>query len=318
MESLMVNKQNQKGKKLKTRKNLDAIRKKSRKNLLLTRENNGNDVDLSTKNKSFAAKTSFCITTNRLTLFRKAISSDTVTRRIIGVEKNKKKLKNSKTDTYNLIHPLKEQVTNIFTVNSGNQNVKCVSQGEKCTQDSSISDIRVERTPDSIILFSPLHRNGELNISETLQINTHQSNCVLSDLSPSNNLYSQKKLYKNFMNAIPNYLQETASIFLKTNFVNKSKNSLRNLCMEDDHLNNEESLTSHSDFTLSHSDHDGIFHNPLDLEGSSYQTVPCPELVSSPSLSTASHSTIRESSSPLSYIMSDSPEYIYYPHKLNQ
>lgn len=319
MESFLVNKQNQKRKKRKTRKNLDAIRKKAQKSLPHSNLFKENDIESKSKHKNFAAKTSVCITSNRLTLFRKAVSSDIVSRKMICKEKNKKKLETKVSDNSNfvanIIQPLKERIT-VVSANSCNQSISSVSDEDEHIQGKVIRDTGEGRTPNSIILFSPLDRNEESDMSQNLQLNTHQSDDMLSVTSSINNLYSQSNLYKNLMNEIPKYLQETASALLKTDFLSKYKKSLPNLSIEEGNLINEGSSPLHYDFTLNYLDHESTFRNQLDAMSYSCGTISHLEL-SSPSVSMASCSTIKKSSSPLSFIISDSPEYIYYPHKLN-
>lgn len=320
MESFLVNKQNQKRKKRKTRKNLDAIRKKAQQSLSHSHSIKENNIESKSKNKNFAAKTSVCITSNRLTLLRNAVSSDIISRKMICEEKNKKKLEKKVSDNSNflanIVQPLKERIT-VVSANSSNQSVSHVSDEDEHTQSKVIRDTGEGRTPNSIILFSTLDRNEESDTSQNLQINTHGSDDRLSDTSSINDLYSQNSLYYNFMNEIPKYLQEKAPELLKTDFLSEYTKSLRDLCIVEGNLTNEGSSPLHYDFTLNYSDHESTFRNQLDAMSYSCQTVSHSELSSSPSVSMASCSTIKKSSSPLSFINSDSPEYNYYPHKLN-
>ncbi|XP_046966966.1 uncharacterized protein LOC124535001 [Vanessa cardui] len=318
MESLIAI--NQKQKKRKSRKRLNAIRKKALENAIA---DNFHKSDLKTKtNKNnfctHKNTTSICITTKRLTLFNKAVTSDTVSRTNIAELKNKLNGNDNKKDVNRvakLTSPLNRQDTNILTAYQVNKKKGGVSCVIKNCNDCELNC----KTKSSMVIFSPLNLPEDLDISNALRNYRNQSEQVATvEQSSINNSFRGTKFYNDFLNKIPNYLKRVAPTLLKTDFIHKCKMSLTNLYMENYHLSIKEYSSSLSDFSCNDSSQGSIIQNPTDFIDYSYEEVSNSDFVSSPLCSIVSNSFMGLSSSPLSTVVSDSPEYIYYPHKLNQ
>lgn len=275
MDKFVVNVR--KRKKRRTRKRLDEIRKR-------TFKIHSNDAVISYKGVK-PTITSY-LTSSRLTLMKKAIRSETMTRSKLRQEKNRaevilpptaeKKKVSNKT-------PLKESVYIDTKLSSRSNNSSRIEQ---------------HKTQDSIILFSS---------SDSEKV-TDLWNGVLSDSASSSSvtylLQSNRSLYDEFMNNIEKYICETGSDFLRTENIFKYKAIFQTNPYENTpNIKDKES----ANFFVMDSDNSISEHS---YELSSEQVLPLQIGHTSPT------SWLVSSSSPC--YSQDSPEYLYYPHKLNQ
>lgn len=322
-----------KRKKRKTRKCLDEIRKRSRcgtkdpikKTPVLgkLREivSNVNDPRKPISNNNY-------ITSNRLTLamFPKAIRSETITRPVLSDIQHgacnynlSKVVTNGRPPNAVLYNDNNAQPDgdSDFIKNSDEESMS--SAYDKCNeiQKDSTSENRSNGgiSPRSFILFSPMHQAAENDLIEESP-NEHFVSTPTSSSQSVRECYGYQ-LYEEFMNEIPIYLRENAPALLKEDVMKKTRTVLHNIYMHNCRRGCEDNILQCIKTSVSasnKSNHDTIVRNPMDYLklGYSWQqtTEPAPPL--------AADSTVESPAPAPQSLIHDTPEYTYYPHKLNQ
>lgn len=329
-----------KRKKRKTRKCLDEIRKRSRRTGQNLFEKDSSKVG----NHNFNTVNNCLVTHNRLTLrmFPKAVRSETITRPALIDLKEKSNL-----NLDELVKGVGKAIntsnsTNVrmpeFDANSSehlkNENFKF---SNKCTLDESTS----YNEPDIENMNSQ-----EEKLSSNFDLFTSMDSAEVTDKSPestraqsvSTDMTSSNqsddfgyKMYEEFMSEIPTYLNQNATL-IQEDVMKKTKMFLHNLFLESSYQESGENMikcektNTENDYTHN----EMIVHNPMDYirlgDVQQQSLFPRPSRIGgvidggcsiphspllAPSLPGASPD------SPLSVIVNDTPDYTYYPHRLN-
>ncbi|CAH0724087.1 unnamed protein product, partial [Brenthis ino] len=288
---------NTKRKLKRTRRNLNEIRKRAyqiNNSTFNTRFKTNVGVD----KKRDPFKSSIFITSNRLTLLNKTVTSKTVTR--------------------SFVYKTECSDGNTYLVNTQCQ-LKC-DNNEDCNSDK-IDRKTKGSVSNGVHLFRPLKRINS-DSSDTDQNNSFRYSVKSDSLSSELQSDYGEHGYVRFMNDIPKYIYQTAPILLKTDTVEKKIESLRKLYLEFDNNQNYEQITKKYEFTndFNSSTMENIIENPISYLGCSYPKSEIVDIKDDESSTANSFSSLITCPSPITLytIDCDSPEYPYYPHKLNE
>lgn len=330
-----------KRKKRKTRKCLDEIRKRARRSF-------ENDIS-KVCNISNCTKISNCILTNKrltLSMFPKAVRSETITRpALVDLEPSHNLnfqdfLKNKMIGKMN-IHRTRLSGHNI------NRSIKHINEADI----DLVSNRRPSEESYNYEDSSNKHVNNcEVKLTENSDLFTSLDSNEITDKSP-NSIGAQSvstlttssnqslhddcgyNLYEEFMSEIPMYLKRNAT-FIEEDVMKKTKMFLQNLFVESCYQECEDNvikcINNNNTKESYYTNREIIVHNPMDYIRLSHnmqenqifhqfsRTGAISENCSTPhSPLPAPSSPAVSSDSPLSVIVHDTPDYAYYPHRLN-
>lgn len=326
-----------KRKKRKTRKCLDELRKRSRRStdslIKPTAMGNLKETISSLNEPLKLINNNNYITTNRLTLamFPKAIRSETITRPVLSnIQHNVSSNNFSKIVSSTVILDDKNGQPNDdsdFIKNSDEESMtsaydRCKEMGQISLQKESNSEKMSTDdniSPRSFILFSPVRQSADTDLFEESP-NEHS---VSTPTSSSQSIRDRcgYQLYEEFMKEIPMYLKENAPALLKEDVMKKSRTVLHNVYMDSCRRECEDNIlqcikTSVSTSKKPFANHNTIIHNPMDYLRAGYVSW---RQSTAPTMSVAPDAeSAAESPAPQTSLIHDTPEYTYYPHKLNQ
>ncbi|XP_030023082.1 uncharacterized protein LOC115442220 [Manduca sexta] len=302
-----------KRKKIRTRKSLNEIRKRSRRLMHPDTKCNGTTGEMDNNQKNY----NHSITTNRLTLqmFPNAVQSETVTRCRNRV---KKKLNLNLKD---LVPETKSYIINTEVV----ENDKC-DNSENNVHNISEND---EQKPDvNIALESPEVESELQRESDIAQVTEHDTHATTpsSDASDGHSTHDKYYLYEQFMSNLSGYLKQTvASSLLSEEVIENLKEHLLSIKIQSNNNIQLKHKATISNMHICNVSEDLMVEDPMDYIRLSYSAMQnSPSQQSECSTGTSDgvdsllhmHSPQLMSSSSRTDI-SDTPEYIYFPHKLN-
>lgn len=318
-----------KRKKRKTRKCLDELRKRSRRNA------NGCDTYKKSPlvNKLGEAVTHLvrlkpiigknCITSTRLTLpmHPKAIQSETITRPELSEIRQARVLNRKLTSTVTSANiPL--QVSNSESDLRRNSDEDIIDDTfgryseinqispQELIASGNVSD-QSKNSPSSFILFSPLDQVRDTDILEESPFRDTASTPTSPSSHSSHEDYGYH-LYEEFMNEIPTYIKQNTPALIKEDVLMKIKSLKQNLYREECHQECEDNILNYIKTNMLtnnlFSPSSAIVENTMDYIRQ--------RLKSSAPISTNSGSPC-SSITPPTAPTHDTPDYIYYPHKLN-
>lgn len=332
METLNIKKR----KKRKTRKCLDELRRKTHRANDVYRIYKNTDAKVC-KNKSNYIKNN-CITANRLTLINKAIISETVTREQLAAleSKNLHLNKCRETAKSNLVNNSDTKSNNNGTVvrkedipitENRNREMNYSSPNTSDVVDVIMCDD--VNTPKSVPLFSPGSQSKEINAKSTSPFQISLSSNSSTDAT-LNTVEPAPDIYDHIIDGIDLYLEQEHPHIIKAmdEEVEKVKADFVSSFVPE--------VTSNSDTTSDNtpsahyssperpysSPNVPIIENPRDYIAHSWSQRSAESKtsgiqVTSPSASSSSVSIHISSPSPLVSTVYDTPEYRYYPHRLN-
>ncbi|CAB3235061.1 unnamed protein product [Arctia plantaginis] len=322
-----------KRKKRKTRKCLDEIRKRSRRTGQILFEKDDGRFDEMFHNKNIQK---CMLTSNRLTLrmFPKAIQSKTITRPVLLDLEHKPNLNLDelvrdtniyKAQNRNFRTPIFSNIDNngeSFQNKSHNSNYSLI-------ENSLIENEQIVKNCDDkedLEMFSSM---DELNNKSPISMGTPPASSMTSSSTQSLREDNGYNLYEEFMSEIPACLQQNSKL-IQEDVMKKTKMLLQNLfiescyeecednilrCIKNDKAKNmyytsTEVVHNPIDYIRQgHVQHQTLFHNSSEsISGSdsaSQSPLRDPSCLSSPSDTT------------LSIVIQDTPDYTYYPHRLN-
>lgn len=324
MDSLFIN---TKRKKRKTRKCLDELRKRSRSTSIADKPNKKPPLFGEFSNMNGCKLNNNCITSKRLTLtmFTKAVRSETITRPLPS------NIKQDSTLNLDLKSPVISPLNIIVdSKSSSGASTPKVCTGSDIPRQSDIEHFHHDsgNSSDSMILFSPLHKAKTRILKESANEETRST---ITSTSRSVEDFGYH-LYEELIEDIPLYLRRNLPNLIKEDVMNNTKTSLQNIYFEnlqkqyepnksDEPFVKENRLTSDRSCTSN----EMIVQNPMDYITigwrRSYQQS-CQD--SSPSNADVSppqtpHTLCSPVASPqLHSVLSYTPDYEYYPHRLNE
>lgn len=321
---------NAKRKKRKTRKCLDELRRRARivsiKNDVPYQKTCNKPIQ-NFKNSNCKRDNNNCITSKRLTLtmFAKAIRSETITRPLNYDEKQDRNLViNTKSPPTSPLNIVVESRSSDASGNIGNTNKTDI--GKLSDSDNYLN--HDDNSFDNFVWFSPSrqverHRFPGTENEDTISMATSTSR-TNEDLGYN--------LYEELLDDIPTFARRNLSNFIKYDVMRKTKTCLQNLYMENFHQNQENVqvniVPSILHTSISTSDisqttpKENIVQNPMDYirigwrRGGlrhSYDSTPSDPGMS-PLRSPPPCSPVTTQISIISY----TPDYNFYPHRLNE
>lgn len=328
-----------KRKRRKTRKCLDELRKRSRrysvynslksKSPLRMRNNIANE-----RSEELVKLNNNYITSERLTIsmFPKAIRSETITRpmcsNVIQEPKLSIKIPNGSTFctvTSTCFEAKENSDDDIDYIRHSEDNSKDVI--ESCMRHNTqknCSDLENQgnTSTESYILFSPEEQVRDIDFDETQ--NEAASLVTTPSLVSSEENYNYH-LYDEFMKEVPLYLKENVPALTKEDVTKKAKTYLHNIYLESCRQECENNILQCiknnmlSGSNRSNISREAIVQNPMDYLRLGYAWRQNNRHVQSPSRdrlsSPGSHTT--PLSPTVNSVIHDTPDYDYYPHKLN-
>lgn len=259
-------------------------------------------------------------------MFTKAVRSETITRPVFS------NLKKCDFDN-NYIESIETVSPNINT-NKKHSNVIACHEDERprfsgeVGNGNYINKVNIQNceyiSSDSLILFSPLlHRRSStcnFNIS-TKDEPTLTSFTTAFNRSDENYSYS---LYEELMNDIPTYIKNNFSSLIRENIINKTRKCLQVLCAKSSYRDLKSLCTINnngSDDDILPTSKEIIVQNPMDYIKLGWLNSGQPthkESTSNGSCSTPDtlYSPFVESQN-IPSLLSCTPDYDYFPHKLN-
>ncbi|CAH2267977.1 jg8422 [Pararge aegeria aegeria] len=317
METLI----NKKRKKRKTRRCLDELRKKTHQTNDVCSINK--NIAKPHKNKSNCVKNNY-ITNNRLTLLNKAVRSETITRLQLSELEGKKLTSNKDRET--IISNLRVNV-----VSNGQHKSNKILLGKRDTHisedNSEILSPKINNnevsseidTPKSVVLFSPDSQNGQ---AINTQLDSQLEISLISSSTPSTiNTNYKSDTNDDVMDIIELFIEQDYPQFLKIvdSNVMKTKAELTKLCLENESKSevNEDTLSTEEylspDVPTIQKTRDYIDYSLSQCSDSITSGINEP----SPTESNSSFSIHIPSASSMASAVFDTPEYSYYPHRLN-
>lgn len=326
-----------KRKRRKTRKCLDELRKRSRRytlyNTIKSKSPMRNKI-ADARSEELVKFNNKYITSKRLTIamYPKAIRSETITRPMCSdvLQEPKVCIKRPTVSTLCTV------TSNCFEAkDDSNDDSDCIrhsedsSKGviESCkihdTQKYSDIENQGDTSAESYLLFSPEEEVRDINLFDETQ-NEVASLVTSPSLASSEESYNYH-LYDEFMKEVPLYLKENVPALVKEDVTKKAKIYLHNIylesCRQECENNVLQCIKSNmlNGNTRSNISREAIVQNPMDYLRLGYawrqnkghvqsHARDCP---SSPGLHTTPLSP------PVHSVIHDTPDYDYYPHKLN-
>lgn len=287
---------NAKRKLRRTRRNLNEIRKRAYQ-INNSTFNTRFKTYIGVEKKRDNFKSSIFITSNRLTLLNKTVTSETVSR--------------------SFVHKTECSDRNTYFVNA-----QCQFKCDNNDDNSDKIDRKTKRSvSNDVHLCRPL-KEFNSDSSDTDQNNSFRYSVKSDSLSSELQSDYGEHGYVRFMNDIPEYINQTAPVLLKTDTIEKKTESLRKFYLEIDNNQNYEQITKKYEFTngFNSPSMENIIENPISYLGCSYPKSEIVDIKDNESSPANSFSSLTTSPSPITLytIDCDSPEYPYYPHKLNE
>lgn len=327
-----------KRKKRKTRKCLDELRKRSRHyavyNSIKSKSPQGNKVK-DARSKELVKSNNNQITAKRLTIamFPKAIRSETITRPMCSdvVQEPKICIKRPKGSTFctvtstcfeaketsnddsDYIRHSEDSSKDVFESCTGHDMQK------KCSEVENHGDTSAE----SYLLFSPDEEMRDIAIFDETP-NESASSATTPSIASSEESYNYH-LYDEFMKEMPLYLKENVPALINEDVTKKAKTYLHKVylenCRQECENNVLHCLKSNmlSGNNRSNISREAIVQNPMDYLRLGYAWCQNKGHVHSPARDSPSSpgSPTTPVSPPVLSVIHDTPDYDYYPHKLN-
>lgn len=325
-----------KRKKRKTRKCLDELRKRSRryavystiksKSPLRNKVADARSEELVKSNNNY-------ITSKRLTIamFPKAIRSETITRPMCSDVIQEPKICIKKDSTFCTVtskcfEAKEESNCDSDYIQHSEDNSKDVFESyiehntqKNCSDKENQGDTSVE----SYLLFSPEEQVTNIELSDETQ-NEVASLATTPSLVSSEESYNYH-LYEEFMREVPLYLKENVPALIKEDVTKKAKTYLHNIYLESCRQECENNILQCIKTNMlsgnkrSNISREAIVQNPMEYlrlgyawrQNKGHVHSPARDCPSSP----GSHTT--PVSPPVHSVIQDTPDYDYYPHKLN-
>lgn len=323
MDTLLLN---TKRKKRKTRKCLDELRKRSRSTSVTGDPSNKILPQVCEFSNLIGAKQSNnCITSKRLTLtmFTKAVRSETITRPLLCDAKQDSNL------NMNLKSPVISPLNIMVNPKSSDESTPKICNDSDIPRQSELENFRhdSENSSDSMILFSPMQKEENRTFRESA--NEETISTITSTSRSVEDLGYQ--LYEELIEDIPLHLRRILPNLIKEDVLNKTKTSLQNVYFEnlqkqyeppksDESCVKQNGLISDRSCTTNE-----IVQNPMDYikigwrqryqhsyhessaSNADISLPQTPHTLCSPLVSPQLHS-----------VLSYTPDYEYYPHRLNE
>lgn len=308
-----------KHKKRRTRKNLDEMRKRSHN---MTKGYSNSNYDNTKKDRGLLKCSKQYITADRLTLalFNKAVKSETVTRLIRSNQTNKKNSSSYKNDLKSTPNHIA-----IYEKLPSRENSRCLvkSTNNIGLQDcqTNIVSILEASSPDSNLSCSPTKKdtcNIHMSEQELLKTEARSNSYQSTDTDCDHSIYDE------FMSNISTYVINNIPELTKEEVINKNIDYLQQSYMESCEQETETNILKcmdkkNIDSNSPYHSVETIIQNPMDYiqKTSSWQQVV--KNIQTPTHSSSAHTSVSQHSfSSLNILSMESPEYIYFPHKLNQ
>lgn len=319
-----------KRKKRKTRKCLDEIRKRSRRTGQILFEKDDGRFDDMFLNKNVQK---CMLTSNRLTLkmFPKAIQSKTITRPVLLNLEHKPNLNLDElvrdTNVYrarnirNVRSPIIDKNVKYFQSKSHSSNY-CLIDNSLIQNEQIVQNCEDK---EDFEMFSSLE---ELNNKSPISIGTPPASSMTSSSTQSLRGDNGYNLYEEFMSEIPACLQQNTRL-IQEDVMKKTKMLLQNLFIESCYEECEDNILrcikndkpKNTYYTSTE-----VVHDPMDYirQGHAQHQTHHNVSESISGSDSASQSPLgppscltSPSDTPLSIVIQDTPDYTYYPHRLN-
>lgn len=326
-----------KRKRRKTRKCLDELRKRSRRytvyNSVKSKSPQRNKI-ANERSVELVKSNNNCITSKRLTLaiFPKAIRSETITRPMCSdvIEEPKICLKKPNgtlcTVTSKCFEAKEDSEDDSDYIRLSEDNSKDVLEscnGHNAQKNCSDMENRDNTSVESYLLFSPEEQVRDIDLFDDTQ-NEAASLVTTPSLESSEETYNYH-LYDEFMKEVPLYLKENVPALIKEDVTKKARTYLHNFYLESCRQECENNILQCIKSNMlrgtnrSNISREGIVQNPMDYlrlgyawrQNKSQVHSPTRNCLSPPGSQTTPHS------SPVNSVIHDTPDYNYYPHKLN-
>lgn len=275
------------------------------------------------------------ITSKRLTIamFPKAIRSETITRPMCSdvIQEPQICMKRSKGSTFctvtsNCFEAKEDSNDESDHIRHSEDNSKHVFQsclGHDTQKNCSDIENQGDTSAESYLLFSPEEEVRDIDLFDETQ-NEAVSLVTTPSLASSEESYNYH-LYDEFMKEVPLYLKENVPALIKEDVTKKAKTYLHNIylesCQQECENNILQCIKSNmlSGNNKSNISREAIVQNPMDYlrlgyawrQNKSHVHSPARDHPSSPELHTTPLSP------PVHSAVHDTPDYNYYPHKLN-
>ncbi|CAG5034222.1 unnamed protein product [Parnassius apollo] len=323
-----------KRKKRKTRKSLNDLRKRLHGK---PEDKISNNLSDSANNLQNEAKKN-CIASSRLTLnlFHKAVRSETITRPDLSImkkqtifNKNKKTVyKTSITRQMGTASIDNQKCSSNMPANSSKNNVmEVLSDNSASSKENSMNYKR--NLLDSPVMFSPV----EMRITTTSLEKSESPITLATSSIGSPQVSDDQQLYEEFINYIPRYFVEKTPSLIREDIMMKKKLFLQNLYLEGCRRETEQNIF-HCMTNNLHRGRDEntntdeyfspkkiIEEDPMNYIRQGYamqQHGSCKSITSVSSSSPNSPLPILNTHNKSNSFIHDTPEYVYFPHKLNQ
>lgn len=337
-----------KRKKKKTRKCLDELRKRSRRYAVYSSiknkspQENTVTVVCDARSKESLKSNNNHITSNRLTIamFPKAIRSETITRPMCSdiIQEPKICMKRSNSNTFctvtstcfkaketsngdsDYIRHSEDSAKDVIESCAGHDTQKNCSDIENRGDTSAESHL----SSNISILFSPEEEVRDIDLFDDEAPNEATSLTTTLSLPSLEDSYNYH-LYDEFMKEMPLYLKENVPALIKEDVTKKAKTYLHNIYLESCRQECENNIlhciksNMLSGNTRSNKGRDGIVQNPMDYLrlGYAWRQKKGHVLSHAGDSPSSPGSPTTPLSPPVHSVIQDTPDYDFYPHKLN-